>query len=118
MVLLSFMDTFPNAGSNMPGTNFAGNCNNGFFPGTQLHMPCAPMPEDIKTCQASGKKVILAIGGAQNYQSPSISQGEQLADWLWGAYGPQSANTDQPRPFESSEVDGFDFDIEIPSAGK
>jgi chitinase len=76
------------------------------------------MPEDIKTCQSLGKKVILALGGQDGYQLSGVADGEHFADWLWSAFGPQSANNGQPRPFESSEVDGFDFDIEIKAPGQ
>ena len=47
-------------------------------------------------------------------------------DFLWGAFGPQTQswlNQGMPRPFDEPnnaavEVDGFDFDIEVPSPGK
>ena len=103
----------------MPGTNFAGNCNVEYYPGTRLLKPCHPLPEDIRTCQEKyGKKVILALGGESGYQLSGTSEGQAFADYLWGAFGPKSANSGQFRPFESSEVDGFDFDIEVPSSGK
>jgi chitinase len=117
--LLSFVDRFPgDDASGMPGTNFAGNCNSAFFPDSHLLKPCAPMPEDIKTCQKLGKKVIMALGGATTYKPPTVDSAVDFADKLWSIFGPQSANNGEPRPFEDSEVDGFDFDIEYPSPGK
>lgn len=112
------MNTFPDSDeSGLPGTNFAGNCNSAPFPGSHLLQPCDPMPEDIKTCQKLGKKVILALGGEGTYKLSGAAAGEAFADFLWGAVGPMSANNGQPRPFNSAEVDGFDFDIEYSSAG-
>ncbi|KAG0645436.1 Endochitinase A1 [Hyphodiscus hymeniophilus] len=117
VVLLSFMNVFPGGqdGSDLPGTNFAGNCNTAPFPGSHLLEPCAPMPEDIQTCQKLGKKVILALGGESGYQLSGAAAGESFADKLWALAGPMSANHGEPRPFGESQVDGFDFDIEIKS---
>ena len=120
VVLLSFMNIFPGGqdGNDLPGTNFAGNCNMAPFPGSHLLQPCAPVPEDIQTCQKAGKKVILALGGETGYQLSGAAAGEDFADKLWALAGPISANHGEPRPFGDSEVDGFDFDIEIKAPGK
>jgi len=83
---------------------------------------------DIPLCQSVyGKNIVLSLGGgAGGYQLTGAEDGEAFADFLWGAFGPQTQEwLDQglPRPFdgpdgEAVEVDGFDFDIEIPSPGK
>jgi chitinase len=83
---------------------------------------------DIPICQSEyGKKIVLSLGGgAGGYQLTGAANGEAFADFLWGAFGPQTQDwldKGLPRPFDgpknaSVEVDGFDFDIEIPSPGK
>jgi chitinase len=86
------------------------------------------MVADIPVCQSTyGKKIILSLGGASNtYQLTGAAAGVAFADFLWGAFGPQTAAwlaAKSPRPFDGPqgqavEVDGFDFDIELPSSGK
>lgn len=83
--------------------------------------------EDIPICQSLySKKIVLSLGGAsRTYQLSGAAEGIAFADFIWGAFGPQTqAWLDQglPRPFDGPgnqavEVDGFDFDIEIPSPG-
>lgn len=83
---------------------------------------------DIPICQSVyGKKIVLSLGGGGGgYQLTGATDGEAFADFLWGAFGPQTQDwLDQslPRPFDgpnnsSVEVDGFDFDIEIQSLGE
>jgi chitinase len=61
----------------------------------------------------------------KTYQLNGIADGQKFADFLWGAFGPQTATwlaQKLPRPFDGPdgqavEVDGFDFDIEFPSNG-
>jgi chitinase len=69
-----------------------------------------------------GKKIILSLGGGTStYQLNSVADGIYLADFLWGAFGPQNQawiNAGKPRPFgAATSVDGFDFDIEYTSSG-
>jgi chitinase len=70
--------------------------------------------------------IVLSLGGAsQTYQLTGAFDGVAFADFLWGAFGPQTPSwlaSGQPRPFDGPngqavEVDGFDVDIEIPSTG-
>jgi chitinase len=69
---------------------------------------------DIKTCQAKGKKIILALGGAAgSYGFTSDSQASGFADTLWNTFGAGNSST---RPFGDAVVDGFDLDIEGGSA--
>lgn len=114
---------FPDeAGSNgYPGTNF-GNACGGFYTTsggqtTQLLASCPDMEADIKTCQANGKKILLSLGGgsASAAYIATDASAVQFADFLWGAFGPQTDEwiaSGQPRPFGDAVVDGFDFDIE------
>jgi len=66
--------------------------------------------EDIKTCQANGKKILLSLGGAAgSYGFTSDSQAETFADELWNLFGGGTSST---RPFDDAIIDGFDLDIE------
>ena len=80
-----------------------------------LQSDCTAIAADIQTCQQKGKKVLLSIGGANipgtNYTVSDAQKGIDFADFLWGAYGPVSDAWTGVRPFGSSSVDGFDFDI-------
>lgn len=103
IVLLSFMTAFPN---NL-ALNFANQCGSSFSDGL-LH--CSTIGEDIKTCQKSGTKVLLSLGGASgSYGFSSDSDAEDFAETLWNKFG---GGSDDERPFDDAKVDGFDFDIE------
>src|SRR5271168_4160226 len=68
------------------------------------------MGEDINTCQAAGKKILLSLGGASgSYGFTSDSQAMSFADELWNLFGGGSSST---RPFGDTVIDGFDLDIE------
>jgi chitinase len=84
----------------------------------------------IPDCQQKhGKKILLSLGGfvpqgQTVYQLMGIQDGLDLADFLWGAFGPLTpawAAAGKPRPFDTegtvNEVDGFDFDIEVTGPG-
>lgn len=82
-----------------------------------LRSSCPSIGPGIKKCQQNGKKVFLSIGGGYptDYYLAKPEIAEWLADFLWGAFGPQTkAWTDakKPRPFGDAAVDGFDLDIE------
>lgn len=124
VVVLGFVNQFPdNEGSGgYPGTNFGNACgeetykNNGVS--TKLRSNCPNIGPDIKTCQQTyGKKVLLSLGGGApvDYYVKNPASAENFANFLWGAFGPQTpewTNADKPRPFGDAVVDGFDFDIE------
>lgn len=72
-----------------------------------------------------GKKILLSLGGGSGgYALESDDDATNLANFLWGAFGPKGevSGYTGPRPFdidssngypdEPSQVDGFDFDIE------
>ena len=136
IIPIAFLDVFPAQGNGYPGTNFGNQCWGAPYvyagPGNnpslnQLQSQCPNLAADIPVCQTTySKKIILSLGGSsQTYQLSGAAAGVAFADFLWGAFGPRNATwiaDGQPRPFdgpnaESVEVDGFDFDIEIPSPG-
>lgn len=131
IIPIGFIHIFPQQGNGFPGSNFANQCWGGtyVYPGPgpnpsldQLQSSCPQLVADIPICQSVyGKKIILSLGGGTNtYQLSGAANGETFADFLWGAFGPKTSawiSRGLPRPFESSEVDGFDFDIETPSPG-
>ena len=134
VIPIGFVDVFPAQGNGFPGTNFANQCYGRVYAGpggnpslNQLQSECPNIVADIPICQSTyGKKIILSIGGA-TATNPIIgaSAGIAFADFLWGAFGPQTSAwlaSGQPRPFdgpngEAVEVGGFDIDIEWPSPG-
>ncbi|KAB8446242.1 hypothetical protein FH972_025224 [Carpinus fangiana] len=75
---------------------------------------CDQVAADIKTCQAAGKKLVLALGGG-GAPGTLTSQGdaEGVAYSLWNSFGPASLSDGQaPRPLGDANVNGFDLDIE------
>lgn len=121
IINLAFLDVFPDQGLNgFPGTNFGNQCGSGTFDinglESQLQSDCQKLAQDIPICQASGKKVLLSLGGAS--PDGQLIKDEQsaksFADFLWYAFGPPSEDwisNDGPRPFQDVTLDGFDFDI-------
>ncbi|SGZ58721.1 CIC11C00000004933 [Sungouiella intermedia] len=102
VVIVSFVNDFPKL-----GLNLANQCGNTFSDGL-LH--CSAVGEDIKTCQAKGKKVLLSLGGAAgNYGFSSDAEGAAFATTLWNKFG---GGSDDERPFDDAVVDGFDLDLE------
>jgi chitinase len=137
IIPIAFVDIFPAQGNGFPGTNFGNQCWGRPYvyagPGNnpslnQLQSECPQVGADIPICQSTyGKKIILSLGGGTDgYQLSGAANGVAFADFLWGAFGPQTQswlNQGMPRPFDEPnnavvEVDGFDFDIELPSPGK
>lgn len=103
IILLSFLNNFPDNFN----LNFANQCGTTFEDGV-LH--CPTIGEDIKTCQAAGKTVLLSLGGsAGTYGFTSDEEAVNFASTLWNKFG---AGSDDERPFDDAVVDGFDFDIE------
>jgi chitinase len=67
--------------------------------------------DDIQTCQAAGKKVLLSLGGAEGtYGFSSASEAQTFATTLWNIFGEGTCST---RTFGSAVVDGFDLGIII-----
>lgn len=69
--------------------------------------------DDIKTCQAAGKTILLSIGGATYSEGgfTSTTAATAGAQLIWETFGPDS-NSSALRPFGDAVVDGFDFDFE------
>ncbi|KAF2747478.1 glycoside hydrolase family 18 protein [Sporormia fimetaria CBS 119925] len=117
IVNIGFVNKFPTKRGEYPGTNFANACGAEKFrhaDGSEsgLLKSCPSIGPAIKKCQAKGKKVLLSIGGGYptDYYLPSQDIAEYFADFLWGAFGPET--TGYPRPFGDAAVDGFDLDLE------
>ena len=74
---------------------------------------CSSLAADIQTCQSSGKKVFLSIGGARAPGSvTSQADAEGVAFTLWNSYANPSATSGAPRPFGDAFVNGWDLDVE------
>lgn len=69
----------------------------------------------VKTCQESGKKVLLSIGGAVDYSETTIASEEdavRIADNIWNLFGAGGLDNETImaiRPFGDVVVDGFDI---------
>ncbi|KID82549.1 class III chitinase ChiA2 [Metarhizium guizhouense ARSEF 977] len=74
---------------------------------------CDALAKAIDTCRATGVKVLLSLGGASGaYSLTSQQEAEAIGQNLWDAYGKPGSSSAVPRPFGSTSVDGWDFDIE------
>lgn len=103
IVVLSFLSGYPNL-----ELNFANQCGL-TFPDGLLH--CSAIGEDIKTCQAAGKKVLLSLGGFNGaYGFSDDAEATAFASTLWNKFG--AGTDDSERPFDDAVVDGFDIDSE------
>lgn len=108
-----------------PGYDGTNNPNDNF-----LYEQCPNLQRDLYYCQQNtNKKILLSLGGAVgNYYLNGPSDGEYLAEFLWGAYGPYNESWTGVRPLdrgyyntnltEHIDFDGFDFDIEQTTPGK
>ncbi|KAH7126716.1 glycoside hydrolase superfamily, partial [Dendryphion nanum] len=122
IVNVGFVNYFPKKVGDYPGTNFANACSGTNYNNTdgtesKLLNSCPGIGPGIKKCQANGKKVLLSIGGGypHDYYLPSVEVAKYFAEFLWGAFGPQTAKwvrDGKPRPFGDAVFDGFDLDIE------
>ncbi|KAB8303332.1 hypothetical protein EYC80_004765 [Monilinia laxa] len=142
IIILSFIHRFPAQGNGWPGMNFGNFCKGSGLPGVldvyhgpgndsskdQLLSNCPSISAAIPVCQSVyGKKILLSFGGgAPGYELIGVAEGEAFADFMWGAFGPQTRkwlDDGLPRPFDGPndfpvEVDGFDFDMEFPTSDK
>jgi chitinase len=124
-IITLVVNQFPQKYGDYPGTNFANACADEYYPdpfdsskNSKLLSNCAGVEQAINACQASGKKVMLSIGGGYptNYTLPTPRVAAWFAEFLIGAYGPvTSAWGAKPRPFGNAVVDGFDLDLEADS---
>ncbi|KOS17008.1 Endochitinase [Escovopsis weberi] len=73
---------------------------------------CDALTQAITKCQNNGVKIVLSLGGATGaYHLSSQAQAENIAQYLWDAYG-NSGNAAVTRPLGANIINGFDFDIE------
>ncbi|KAH8879720.1 glycoside hydrolase [Thozetella sp. PMI_491] len=127
-ITVSFVVNSPEedtSGLGYPGMNIDGGCHNAtvYFNATtgkpsRLLKGCTEIETGIPACQKLGRKVLLSIGGQEAYGNYTVStaeRGVQFAEFMWGAFGPVNSSWTGPRPFGSSVIDGFDFDLEYPS---
>ncbi|KAH6828061.1 chitinase A [Perilla frutescens var. hirtella] len=100
-VNIAFLTTFGNGQT--PVLNLAGHCN-------PDGGGCTSISNDIQTCQSSGIKVLLSIGGATgSYSLSSADDARAVADYLWNNFLGGSSDS---RPLGDAVLDGIDFDIE------
>lgn len=79
---------------------------------------CDALASAISKCQSNGVEVILSLGGAVGaYSLSSQAEAETIGQNLWDAYG-NAGNGTVPRPFGSTFVNGWDFDIESSSGNQ
>jgi chitinase len=113
IINLGFINIFPKAVGDWPGSNFGNQCDGTVYEGTELLSGCHQIWEDIPICKELGKTVMLSLGGETAYEDiPTDEVAEWFADFLWYSFGPPGQNDTFPRPFQDNQVDGFDFDIE------
>eukprot|EP00111_Clytia_hemisphaerica_P023001 TCONS_00067692-protein len=92
-----------------PGINLANHCNT-TFKGYPTLLNCTDVGQQIQTCQKSGKKILLSLGGAAGlYYFSSSSQATQFASTVWKLF---LDGTSKIRPFHNAVLDGVDLDIE------
>ncbi|KAI6707724.1 hypothetical protein NL676_010686 [Syzygium grande] len=101
IVNIAFLSVFGNGQT--PVINLANHCD-------PSSGGCTGLSSEIKSCQASGVKVMLSIGGAGgSYYLASADDARQVATYLWDNFlGGQSSS----RPLGDAVLDGIDFDIE------
>ncbi|CAO2182421.1 unnamed protein product [Urochloa humidicola] len=75
---------------------------------------CTGLSKDIGSCQSSGVKVLLSIGGGDgSYGLTSEGDARDVAAYLWNNY---LGGTSSSRPLGDAVLDGIDFDIELGGA--
>ncbi|KAL2688241.1 glycoside hydrolase superfamily [Phyllosticta citricarpa] len=114
VIPMAFMTKIGGADA-LPELNFANQgdpCS--MFDGTNLKN-CPQIAEDIATCQEQyGKTILLSIGGATYTEGGFQSESAAItaANKVWDIFGPYNSGSSALRPFNTSAVDGFDFDFE------
>ncbi|KAK3808275.1 MAG: chitinase, partial [Benniella sp.] len=102
---LAFVNQIQNG---LPIMNLSKHCSQ-TYPGTSI-LHCPKIGQDIKSCQAQGKAIVVSIGGASgSYSLPDAASGRALAEQMWDMFLGGSSST---RPFGDAIVDGIDLDLE------
>ncbi|EED13592.1 class III chitinase ChiA2 [Talaromyces stipitatus ATCC 10500] len=114
IVVLSFLYEYGN-GNTIPAGVIGNDCS---ISTSGQGTNCDALASQIATCQSNGVKVILSLGGAVGaYSLTSQAEAETIGQNLWDAYGKSSGGS-IPRPFGSTFVNGWDFDIEANSGNQ
>jgi chitinase len=114
IIILSFLYEYGN-GNNIASGTIGQSC---YISPAGEPQDCDALASAINTCKSNGVKVILSLGGASGaYSLQSQSEAETIGQNLWEAYG-NTANGSVPRPFGTTFVDGWDFDIESNSGNE
>ncbi|KAF8676258.1 hypothetical protein HU200_047130 [Digitaria exilis] len=105
-VNLAFLSTFGDGRT--PALNLANHCD-------PPSGGCASLAAEIASCQSSGVKVLLSIGGGAlgGYNLSSLSDAQAVATYLWDTF--LGGNATASRPLGDAVLDGIDLDIEAPS---
>lgn len=114
IIVLAFLYEWGN-GNTIPSGTIGQSC---YISTSGEGQNCDDLAKAIDTCKANGIKVILSLGGASGaYSLQSQEQAETIGQNLWDAYG-NAGNGSVPRPFGSTFVNGWDFDIEANSGNQ
>jgi chitinase len=116
IIVLAFLYEYGN-GNNIASGTIGQSC---YISPAGVGQQCTALAAAIDTCKSNGVKVILSLGGASGaYSLQSQAQAETIGQSLWDAYGNGNAvNSSVPRPFGSTYVNGWDFDIESNSGNQ
>ena len=116
IIILAFLYQYGN-GDNIASGTIGQSC---FISTTGEGQQCEALASAIQTCKSNGIKVILSLGGAAGaYSLQSQDEAEKIGQNLWEAYGNVEGNEVKvPRPFGSTFVDGWDFNVERSSGNE
>ncbi|KAF3432896.1 hypothetical protein FNV43_RR23998 [Rhamnella rubrinervis] len=104
-VNIAFLIQF--GGGRVPILNLAGHCD-------PQSNTCTQFGDQIKSCQRSGVKVFLSLGGGVgNYSLTSAADAKNVSEYLWNFFLGGTATA--ARPLGNAVLDGIDFDIELGS---
>ncbi|KAI1818376.1 putative endochitinase CHI2 [Poronia punctata] len=110
IIVLAFLYQFGNGNTIASGT-IGQSC---WIGNTGQSQNCEALASAIARCQSNGVTIILSLGGAVgSYSLSSSEEAKAIANNLWAAYGNSGTSRSVPRPFGSTFVNGFDFDLEL-----
>ena len=114
IIILAFLYEYGN-GNNIASGTIGQSC---YIAPSGEGQQCDALATAIDTCKSNSVKVILSLGGAAGaYSLQSQEQAQTIGQNLWDAYG-NAPNGSVPRPFGSTFVNGWDFDIESNSGNQ